>query len=577
MDEILDFSFEDTSSNDQQQPFSASDLPSDDAVNNLLSNLDLFSNNPLHDYIPIPLNQNNHIDENINIDELINPTNNEQINFLTLNLNEPSGESIDRDEISQLIDSYNIGEPSQQSTFIEHYENTSLEQSQQSSFIEHDDSSSFYQPQSIYSSPVSVRIGSSPAEPQVNETIRSTQAYLNGQNEIYRMASKPKKNKKLQQRSTTVAPIEYYMQSGDCQPCVTQLQSDLAYQQQTLEYEVTETKPIQIKEQPRAKYRPRTQNESKISAHYIRCEEGITPGYPTIMMRRDWVFQADVNIIEVTLVGIDQQPHPYTLHNKDCSATFEENTLIFKQHEPNILYFRLTNEDFLNGYKTLMIELIKGKQSDVITKELIRSRQLESSMLRLTRIFQVGKGEYQRDEGSVVYSNVMTEAYGDVDIEHMGPRYGPMSGLEMVYIVLKGQVLKNDIKIEVNVPYFNWNYPVENFTKNGKVIYFQMPPFPHPGYETAKANIIILHKGEELTQSPYLYKGSLDRELAELSLNDSPPTTTSSLSLSSSSSSSSVAGMPKFEPFDFLFHSNALSNSRTQKTSTNKSTKRLKK
>jgi hypothetical protein len=56
-----------------------------------------------------------------------------------------------------------------------------------------------------------------------------------------------------------------------------------------------------------------------------------------------------------------------------------------------------------------MIELIKSKQDDVITKELIRSRQLEHSMLRFTRIFQVRKTEFQRDEGSEVYSTVMSE------------------------------------------------------------------------------------------------------------------------------------------------------------------------
>ncbi len=56
-----------------------------------------------------------------------------------------------------------------------------------------------------------------------------------------------------------------------------------------------------------------------------------------------------------------------------------------------------------------MMELIKSKQDDVITKELIRTRQLEHSMLRFTRIFQVGKGNFQRDDGSAEYSSVMSE------------------------------------------------------------------------------------------------------------------------------------------------------------------------
>ncbi|CAF4097717.1 unnamed protein product, partial [Adineta steineri] len=75
-----------------------------------------------------------------------------------------------------------------------------------------------------------------------------------------------------------------------------------------------------------------------------------------------------------------------------------------------------------------------------------------------------------------------------------------------------------------------------------------------PGYETVKANIIILYKGEELFQSPYLYKGSLDQALAELSLNGLPPTTTSS-------SSSLVAAMPKVDDLKWLFDTNAPSNS----------------
>jgi hypothetical protein len=56
-----------------------------------------------------------------------------------------------------------------------------------------------------------------------------------------------------------------------------------------------------------------------------------------------------------------------------------------------------------------MLELIKSKQDDIITKELIRNRQLEHSMLRFTRIFQVGKGNFQRDDGSAEFSTVMSE------------------------------------------------------------------------------------------------------------------------------------------------------------------------
>ncbi len=60
-------------------------------------------------------------------------------------------------------------------------------------------------------------------------------------------------------------------------------------------------------------------------------------------------------------------------------------------------------------FDRFMMELIKSKQDDFITKELIRARQLEHSMLRFTRIFQVGKGNFQRDDGSAEYSSVMSE------------------------------------------------------------------------------------------------------------------------------------------------------------------------
>lgn len=51
-------------------------------------------------------------------------------------------------------------------------------------------------------------------------------------------------------------------------------------------------------------------------------------------------------------MGIDKQPHPYTIDNKNSSNTFEDNALIFRQNDQNVLYFRLTDDDFRNGYKT---------------------------------------------------------------------------------------------------------------------------------------------------------------------------------------------------------------------------------
>ena len=57
---------------------------------------------------------------------------------------------------------------------------------------------------------------------------------------------------------------------------------------------------------------------------------------------------------------------------------------------------------------SFMVEYIKSKQDETITKDLIRSRQLDQSMLRFTRIYQ-SANTYERDESSVEYSHVMSE------------------------------------------------------------------------------------------------------------------------------------------------------------------------
>ncbi len=85
---------------------------------------------------------------------------------------------------------------------------------------------------------------------------------------------------------------------------------------------------------------------------------------------------------------------------------------------------------------SFMVEYIKSKQDGNITKDLIKARQLEQSMRRFTRIFQDDKNTYQRDDNSVEYSCVMSEAYGDVGIEHIGPKCGPMGGNERVYALV---------------------------------------------------------------------------------------------------------------------------------------------
>jgi hypothetical protein len=57
-----------------------------------------------------------------------------------------------------------------------------------------------------------------------------------------------------------------------------------------------------------------------------------------------------------------------------------------------------------------MIEFIKSKQDDVITKKVIRERKLDQSMLRFTRIYRDAYGKFQRDIESEEFSCIMTES-----------------------------------------------------------------------------------------------------------------------------------------------------------------------
>lgn len=49
-----------------------------------------------------------------------------------------------------------------------------------------------------------------------------------------------------------------------------------------VELKSADTKTIRVRNQPRGQFRPRTENESRTSSHYIRCEDGVKPEYPTI-------------------------------------------------------------------------------------------------------------------------------------------------------------------------------------------------------------------------------------------------------------------------------------------------------
>ncbi|CAF1530433.1 unnamed protein product [Rotaria magnacalcarata] len=470
----------------------------------------------------------NTIDEFAPFTELINPM---------------AESSIENDEIGKFI-STPLGEMPRQSTIEETLERININQSHTDTF----------------SSAIAFQIGSSPVEHKIDNSILATH-FVQQQQRIIKNASKARKSSKYQQPSSNVGPIDILTSYGGCQPCTTaQMEDDYDIQQQILQCDSIESKKIQIKSQPRPKFRPRTHNESKNASHYIRCEINDQHDYPTIYIPHIWALQSVKNVIEVTLVGKDYQPHPYTLENKTSSTSIHENALIFRQNVENTLYFSVTNEDFKNGYKSFMLEYIKSKQDAIITKELIKTRQLDQSMLRFTRIYQTEKDIFQRDDGSTQYSNVMVEAYGDISVEHMGPKYGPISGNEGVYILLKGRIVKEDITVFVTENTTGWRRQLP-FTKNSNLIYFSMPAYPFSGTDKGIVNITICYKGEELYQTPYLYQGSLDQALAELNLNDS---------------TSAVDTSPICDAFDFFSVTGACPiRISSRKSSTAKTAKRL--
>ncbi len=101
--------------------------------------------------------------------------------------------------------------------------------------------------------------------------------------------------------------------------------------------------------------------------------------------------------------------------------------------------------------------------------------------------------------------------YGDVAVEHTGPRYGPMCGQEMVFVVLRGRIVKDEISVIISEQKTSWSQEIQEFTLNGNVIYFIMPPFPSPQITPVQANIKIYFQNRQIHESKYLYMSTIDR------------------------------------------------------------------
>ncbi|CAF1514836.1 unnamed protein product [Rotaria sp. Silwood1] len=127
-----------------------------------------------------------------------------------------------------------------------------------------------------------------------------------------------------------------------------------------------------------------------------------------------------------------------------------------------------------------MMELIKSKQNDDITKELITSKKLDQSMLRFTRIYRDESGKFQRDQMGQAYSCIMKEHYGDVGVEFISATFGSMCSPSIITIVLTGPIKNDDEKtlsIKISKQTNDWSVEIEQFILNGKVIHFKMPFF----------------------------------------------------------------------------------------------------
>ncbi|CAF3331976.1 unnamed protein product [Rotaria socialis] len=317
----------------------------------------------------------------------------------------------------------------------------------------------------------------------------------------------------LEQHSRDVQPVINFQAIIENQ---TSTEEQIADQTTSpLQHDSLLSEKLQIKTQPRALFRPRTEKESKDSSHFLRCEHGVKPEYPTIYIPQKLTTRND--IIQVTLVDIYGQPHPYTIDTKEPTAS----SLVFKwNNEPHSLYFHLTEKDYEKGEKSFLIEYIKSKQEGEITKDLINERQLHQSMLRYTRFYLNADDHYQSDDASTVYSSTMTEHYGDFTIEDIFPLYGPMCGNQKVCIETKGTTgkdFKNNFSIIISCAEMQLSHRVQNWNKNGSNLTFRMPPFPPTDQSRAKVDLMIQYKQKIIYQTDYIYTKKLDEELIEQS------------------------------------------------------------
>ncbi|CAF1000064.1 unnamed protein product [Adineta steineri] len=308
------------------------------------------------------------------------------------------------------------------------------------------------------------------------------------------------------QQSTTLGPIRSISAFNGIQ---VPNREQVTYQQIN---QVDGTKPVkfQLICQQTASFRPRTEKE-RVTAHYLRCPKGAKHEYLTTTILQTW--RGQNSYIEVSLLDIYNNPHLYRIENRECN----KSSAVFKPKESNKLCFHVTDDDVAKGFKSYLIEFVKCKQDEQITKEVIKDRQLNKSKLRFTRYYQTTDGSYERDESSVIDTIVMTEEYGKFRVEDIFPLDGPMQSKRKICIETKGP-LPNDFKTNLVVNIIgndiNWSRKGEEIKKNGNNFSFDMPVLPNVHMNRLDAKINIEYKQNLIYQANYLYISSLDRELS---------------------------------------------------------------
>ena len=102
--------------------------------------------------------------------------------------------------------------------------------------------------------------------------------------------------------------------------------------------------------------------------------------------------------------------------------------------------------------------------------------------------------------------------YGEVSVEHMSPRFGQMNEDEMIFVLLKGRVLKDELTIVLSEPTTRFSHTVKNITLNGTVAYFPMTAWTRSHTDKVVVHISVYYQKELLQQSSYTYLDLPDRK-----------------------------------------------------------------